>query len=607
MSGLTGTLVLQNNGADDLTLSANGSFTFATAAAVASTYSVTVKTQPASPAQICTVANASGTIAAADITNVAITCTAVPLTLSGSTPASGATGVARDVVPVLTFSTNIDAATTVANISLSSAFGAVPVSLAIAGAQIFVTPGVTLAPSLEYTLDIGIGLRGTAGERLASATSLTFTTAGVWSTPVLIEHDDVTSALRPRLAIDDAGNALAVWDQSNGTASQIHANRYANGWGTAAVIGPGAGSPPLGAFIPSAAFDGAGNAIVAWHQNDPPGAPTGSFNVWWTRSTSGGAFASPAQLSNGESAGPVQIAVNAAGDAVAVWWQLDPVMTGSVAHVWSTSFTPGGGWTAPQRIVSKVDTASTKVQVAIDAAGNALAVWMQPDVVGTGARLDIWATRYVAGGGWEAPQLIETDNAGNATDPQLAMEPNGNAFAVWQASDGIRTNIWANRFVKGTGWGTAALIEASDVGPAFAPRVAADGAGNAIAVWVQYLGPTVQSIVANRFTAGVWGMAAAIESDDSGDADTPQIAINASGVAHAVWVQYRNGSRYEVMTSGFAPGSGWDAPTMISTEAAPAGQSAYSPQIAVNASGIAQAVWGRPDGARGNLWSSRLE
>jgi hypothetical protein len=72
-------------------------------------------------------------------------------------------------------------------------------------------------------------------------------------------------------------------------------------------------------------------------------------------------------------------------------------------------------------------------------------------------------------------------------------------------------------------------------------------------------------------------------------------------------VQYRNGSRYEVMTSGFAPGSGWDAPTMISTEAAPAGQSAYSPQIAVNASGIAQAVWGRPDGTRGNLWSSRLE
>jgi hypothetical protein len=424
---------------------------------------------------------------------------------------------------------------------------------------------------------------------------------------VLIENDDIASALRPRLAIDDAGNALAVWDQSNGTASQIHANRYASGWATAEIIGPGAGSPPLGAFIPSIGFDAVGNAFVAWHQNDAPGAPTGSFNVWWTRSTGGGAFVSPAQLSNGESAGPVQIAVNTAGNAVAAWSQLDPATTGSVAHVWSSYFTPGGGWTAPQRIVSKVDTASTKVQVAIDSAGNAIAVWMQPDVLGAGARLDIWATRYVAGGGWEMPQLIEADNAGNATDPQIAMEPNGNAFALWQASDGTRTNIWANRFVKGTGWGTAALIETSDVGPAFATRVVADGIGNAIAVWVQYLGPTVQSIVANRYSGGAWGTAAPLELDDSGDADTPQLAINAAGVAHAVWVQYRNGSRYEVMTNQFVPGSGWGTPTMISTEAAPAGQSAYSPQIAVNATGIAQAVWGRPDGMRGNLWSSRLE
>src|SRR5690606_9574410 len=53
-------VVLQNNGGDDLTVSANGTFRFATKLAPANAYSVTVLTQPGSPVQICTVTNGSG-------------------------------------------------------------------------------------------------------------------------------------------------------------------------------------------------------------------------------------------------------------------------------------------------------------------------------------------------------------------------------------------------------------------------------------------------------------------------------------------------------------------------------------------------------------------
>ena len=73
VSGLTGSgLALQNNGADTLSIAANGSFTFATELEDASAYSVTVSTQPTG--QTCSVANGSGTIAAADVSNVAVTC-----------------------------------------------------------------------------------------------------------------------------------------------------------------------------------------------------------------------------------------------------------------------------------------------------------------------------------------------------------------------------------------------------------------------------------------------------------------------------------------------------------------------------------------------------
>ena len=47
---------------------------------------------------------------------------------------------------------------------------------------------------------------------------------------------------------------------------------------------------------------------------------------------------------------------------------------------------------------------------------------------------------------WGTALLIETDNAGNAENPQIAVDGSGNAITVWQQHDGTRENIWANRF-----------------------------------------------------------------------------------------------------------------------------------------------------------------
>lgn len=72
ISGLSGTVVLQNNLADDLTITADGTFTFTTKLADAATYSVTVLTQPAT--KICSVTSGSGPISGANVTSVAVTC-----------------------------------------------------------------------------------------------------------------------------------------------------------------------------------------------------------------------------------------------------------------------------------------------------------------------------------------------------------------------------------------------------------------------------------------------------------------------------------------------------------------------------------------------------
>ena len=72
VSGLTGAIVLQNNGGDNLTVAASGVFTFVTPIVNGNSYRVTVLTQPAG--QNCSVAGGTGFIAAANITTVAITC-----------------------------------------------------------------------------------------------------------------------------------------------------------------------------------------------------------------------------------------------------------------------------------------------------------------------------------------------------------------------------------------------------------------------------------------------------------------------------------------------------------------------------------------------------
>ena len=75
VTGLTGTVVIQLNGAGDLSFSANSPFTFAARLTAGSVFGVAVLSQPAS--QTCVVDNGSGLMPGANVTNVAVSCSAL--------------------------------------------------------------------------------------------------------------------------------------------------------------------------------------------------------------------------------------------------------------------------------------------------------------------------------------------------------------------------------------------------------------------------------------------------------------------------------------------------------------------------------------------------
>ena len=90
VSGLAGTgLVLQDNGADSLTISVNGSFTFKTTIITGGSYAVTVQTQPSNPTQTCGVTAGSGSNVSANVSSVVVACTTNPVTATIGGTVSG--------------------------------------------------------------------------------------------------------------------------------------------------------------------------------------------------------------------------------------------------------------------------------------------------------------------------------------------------------------------------------------------------------------------------------------------------------------------------------------------------------------------------------------
>ena len=413
-----------------------------------------------------------------------------------------------------------------------------------------------------------------------------------WRPPVLIESGAGT-VFNPLVAIDANSNGLVIWDQVSGLRSDVWANRFtaaSNTWDNAALIGT---NNTGNAWAPQVAVDANGNALAVWSQYD--GTTT---NIWAKRFTAASNTWGTAVLIETDGAGDAydpQISVAADGNALAVWRQFD----GTRHNIWANRFTAASNtWDSAVLIETEDAGHAGGQQIAIGVDGNALAVWYQDD----GTTTNLWANRFTAASNtWGSAELIET-NPNQAFNPQIAIDANGNALAVWAQSDGLRFSVWANRFSEASNtWGIAVLVDPNNA-RGEDPQIAMGANGNALVVWRQS-----GNILANGFSGATntWGNAVFIEME-VGEADRPRIAIDAAGNALAVWSQ-SDGTRSNVWANRFtAARNTWDSPSAVLIETENAG-SAFAPEIAVAANGNALAVWRQSDGARDNVWAARFD
>jgi hypothetical protein len=145
--------------------------------------------------------------------------------------------------------------------------------------------------------------------------------SGAWSAPVTV-NDGTREAIAPHLGVDAAGDAAAVWFETN---HGVVASRFTSAtstWGRPVVIQARAAGV-VWAPVPDVGIDAKGNAVATWVQ--AVGSPPRPHLFAAHSAPSDGAWTAPIDLIADPSATPfadeAQLSVNANGDAVVVWHQ----------------------------------------------------------------------------------------------------------------------------------------------------------------------------------------------------------------------------------------------------------------------------------------------
>ncbi len=195
-----------------------------------------------------------------------------------------------------------------------------------------------------------------------------------------------------------------------------------------------------------------------------------------------------------------------------------------------------------------------------------------------------------------------SDPTKDAFEPELVVAPDGTVIAVWTRSDGTNFRIQSSNRTPSGAWAAAQTI--SDPGmSASGPAIAVDPSGNALAVWTQSDGSDLRINAAFRPSGGSFGTPALVSASGQ-DATAPDVSMDGSGNALVGW-QRTDGTKLRVQTAIRSPGAGGGfGPT--STLSDP-GQDGFEPRVAAgpNVDANSVIVWTRSDGTNLRVQSSR--
>ncbi len=275
------------------------------------------------------------------------------------------------------------------------------------------------------------------------------------------------------------------------------------------------------------------------------------------------------------------VAVDPAGDAVAVWVRFG---VDSSADVVMAAYrkADAGSWSAPDSLGS-----GSAPEVAIDLQGNALAVWLQyvPEKY-----VVVAAYRPAVAGRWQAPARLTDLDSGS---PQVGYDADGNATAAWVRSDRDGTSHVETAYrPAGSGWQRPVKVASTPSPYLFGAHLAVADDGSALLSWVEDRS-AVRAALGRR---GSWEAPVDLAARAGEGTEPASGVIAPGGRAVVVWWRLEGGNAKVQAAIHEAGAPAWLPPATVSF---PDGQS-FDPATGIDGRGNVTVLWRTSGGVEGS-------
>ncbi|MFD2078726.1 hypothetical protein [Actinopolymorpha cephalotaxi] len=331
----------------------------------------------------------------------------------------------------------------------------------------------------------------------------------------------------PRVALDDDGDAVVVWQAYAGDTYRIYARRVSRTGVLGPVLAMSTATPR--AFLADVATDSDGDALVVWNERRSDGTSWPMVRRFRRDGTTG----SVTQLTRtARNADVPAVAIDRQGDALIGWADDNAIYarTLSSTGVYSLVRTASPA-------LSPIDGYSS-ARVAVDRYGNGIVAFRRRDAATGHSALWSRGVSPVGDLGVSRTLSPSTDEVSNHV---VASDLDGDVVVVWDRTDA--TALHARRITR-----TGTVGSVVQLGIGREPDLAVDDDGDGVVVWQgRNSASTVNTIQTARVSSGgTFGSAATISSNG----EAPRLDATRTGGVVVAWERMFTVTRGIQVTSG---------------------------------------------------------
>ena len=290
----------------------------------------------------------------------------------------------------------------------------------------------------------------------------------------------------------------------------------------------------LSDWPPDIAVDAAGNAVAVWTTRSEPTTADGRVRTA-TFTAATGSWSPAVTLSNPlDHSSNLRVGSNAAGDAVAVW-RADRSSSPLEDYIVVSRYVPA---TKTWHLAREIPANGHGARAVIDRQGNITVVWVELIRAGTGGfyyyyyygEPDVYAilaVRYEAAtSSWSSPVTLSGEGG---MQSEAGIDGTGNVTVLWRRSGVIESVRWSS----GSNSLSAVKQVALGVASSSSPHMVVDTEGNVVAVWSLFLG----GLQAARFSAATetWSAPVVVAAESTSIDLGGALGVDAAGNATVVY------------------------------------------------------------------------